>query len=94
MKLNDIKMDVTVDSIIEINYRFYLKKNNTGNAVTDKKFIKEFLQNSHKKYLDLITSKIEEANQTGIKKTHTVTCQKCNHNWETEIEVNPSNFFE
>jgi len=60
--------------------------------VTDKKFIKEFLQNIDKKSLDKIEDLIEEINKIGIKKTFSAKCEKCNHTWQSEIDFNPVNF--
>jgi hypothetical protein len=60
--------------------------------VTDKKFIKEFLQNIDKKSADKIGDLIDEVNQIGIKRTFTAKCEKCEHLWESEIDFNPVNF--
>lgn len=60
--------------------------------VTEKKFIKEFLQNIDKKSLDRINDMIEEISKVGIKKTFTAKCEKCEHQWESEIDFNPVNF--
>lgn len=60
--------------------------------VTDKKFIKEFLQNIDKKSADKISDMIDEINKIGIKKTFTAKCEKCEHQWESEIDFNPVNF--
>jgi hypothetical protein len=60
--------------------------------VTDKKHIKEFLQNIDKKSADKIGDLIDEINQIGIKRTFTAKCEKCEHQWESEIDFNPVNF--
>lgn len=60
--------------------------------VTDKKFIKEFLYNTDKKSIDKISDLIEEINKIGVKKTFSAKCQKCEHEWESEIDFNPVNF--
>lgn len=60
--------------------------------VVDKKFIKEFLQNTDKKSIDKISDLIDKINQIGIKRTFTATCDKCTHQWESEIDFNPVNF--
>lgn len=60
--------------------------------VTDKRFIREFLQNIDKKSVDKIGDLIEEINKIGIKRTFTAKCEKCNHEWESEIDFNPVNF--
>lgn len=60
--------------------------------VTDKEFIKEFLQNIDKKSADKVSDLIKEINQVGIKRVFTAKCVKCAHEWENEIDFNPVNF--
>jgi hypothetical protein len=63
-----------------------------GINVTDKEFIKDFLQNIDKKSSDQITDLIKEINLIGIKRSFTAHCEKCEHEWESEIDFNPVNF--
>lgn len=63
-----------------------------GINVNEPKFIKDFLQNIDKKSVDKISDLIDEINQIGIKRTFTAKCQKCEHEWESEIDFNPVNF--
>lgn len=63
-----------------------------GIQVTEKRFIKEFLQNIDKKSVDRISDIIDEINKIGIKRTFTAQCEKCQHTWESEIDFNPVNF--
>ena len=60
--------------------------------VTDAKFIKEFLMNIEKKNIDLIKVLVDEINLIGVKKDFHAVCEKCNHEWENEIDFNPVNF--
>lgn len=60
--------------------------------VSDSRDIAEFLQNIDKKSVDRISDLIKEINQIGIKKTFVAQCEKCNHQWENEIDFNPVNF--
>jgi hypothetical protein len=60
--------------------------------VTEKRFIKEFLQNINKKDVDKVGDLVDEINAVGIKKTFTAKCEKCEHSWENEIDFNPVNF--
>jgi len=60
--------------------------------VSDKNDIKEFLQNIDKKSSDKISDLIKEINQIGIKRTFTAKCDKCEHEWESEVDFNPVNF--
>jgi predicted Zn-ribbon and HTH transcriptional regulator len=60
--------------------------------VTDKKFIYEFLQNTDRKTADMIGKLIGEINKIGIKRSFTAKCEKCGHEWDSEIDFNPVNF--
>jgi hypothetical protein len=61
-------------------------------SVTDKKYIREFITNIDKKSADKISDLIGKINMIGIKKTFMAKCEKCNHEWESEIDFNPVNF--
>lgn len=60
--------------------------------VNNKDNIKEFLHNIDKQSLDKISDLIKEINQIGIKNTFSAVCEKCNHEWESDIDFNPVNF--
>lgn len=80
------KVDLMVGGIIKI-----VDESRNVN-VSDKKFIMEFLQNIDKKSSDKIGDLIEEINHIGIKRTFIAKCEKCEHEWESEIDFNPVNF--
>ena len=56
--------------------------------------ISEWVSNINTKQVDAIRNKIKEVNEIGINKYMEVTCENCNHNWTTEVDYNPVNFFE
>lgn len=60
--------------------------------VSDVGFIKEFLQNIDKKSVDKISDQIKKINEIGIRRIFLAKCEKCNHEWENEIDFNPVNF--
>ncbi len=62
-------------------------------SVDDKQMIKEFLENSAPQHLKLIKDEVEKINSMGVDKNIHVTCAKCNHQWDTNLEFNPSTFF-
>jgi DNA-directed RNA polymerase subunit M/transcription elongation factor TFIIS len=80
------KVDLITSGIVRI-----VDESNNVN-VTDKKFIREFLQNIDKKSIDKIDDQITEINDIGIKRTFIAKCEKCEHEWENEIDFNPVNF--
>lgn len=85
-ELSIVTYELMVNSIIKV-----VDENNNIN-VNDKIFIKDFLQNIDKKSIDKISDQIKEINLIGIKKTFVAKCEKCNHEWENEIDFNPVNF--
>ena len=84
--LSVITYELMLDSIIKI-----VDEQNNIN-VTDRQFIKEFLQNVDKKSSDKISDLIKDINQIGIKKTFLAECESCHHKWESDIDFNPVNF--
>lgn len=60
--------------------------------VTNIQHIQEFLFNIDTKSIDKISDMVKEINHIGIKRTFTAKCQKCEHEWESEIDFNPVNF--
>ena len=85
-ELSVITYDLIVSSVVKV-----VEETQDIN-VTDKNDIKEFLQNIDKKSSDKISNLIKEINQIGIKRTFTPHCEKCNHEWESEVDFNPVNF--
>lgn len=80
------KFDLMTSGVVKI-----VDEQNNVN-VADKKFIRDFLQNTDKKSADKVSDLIEEINQIGIRRTFTAKCEKCEHQWESEIDFNPVNF--
>jgi hypothetical protein len=85
--MTELKFDIIVSNIEQIDA--------DGQAVTDKQFIKEFLQNADKKYVNLIDKAMEKINNVGIPKEYPMICSKedCKHEWNAGIEFNPASFF-
>jgi hypothetical protein len=62
-------------------------------TVTDRAMIREFFNNVSKEWTDKIQAKLDDLNQRGIDKSYAMTCQKCQHEWNAQIEFDPSTFF-
>lgn len=82
------KFDLMTQAVLKIVYT----ADGVEQSVTDKRFIKEFLQNIDKKDIDKVGDLVDEINAIGIKRTFTAKCVKCEHSWESEIDFNPVNF--
>lgn len=85
-ELATMKFELILNSIIKI------VDESQGVNVADKKFINEFLYNIDKKSIDKIHDQISLINNIGIKRTFIAKCDKCEHEWESEIDFNPVNF--
>jgi len=81
-----IKFELMTNGVVKV----VNEKDNIN--VSEPRYIKEFLQNIDKKSADKISDMIEEINKIGIKKTFTAKCEKCEHEWESDIDFNPVNF--
>lgn len=66
----------------------------TGEHVTDAKFIEEFLSGITKEQSEVILDKIKELNKTGVNTEHSFVCSACNHEWNQDIDFDPTSFFE
>jgi hypothetical protein len=67
---------------------------NTDNKVTDKTFIKEFLDNCDKEVFDSIREKFNENNKKSSMQPVTVVCSNCNTSQEVTVSLDQSDFFE
>lgn len=85
-KLSVAKFELMAGAVVKV-----VDETNNIN-VKEYEFIEEFLKNIDKKSADKISDLITEINQIGIKRTFIARCEKCNHEWENDIDFNPVNF--
>lgn len=85
-EMSQMTYELMLNSVIKVI------NESAGINVTDKSFIKEFLYNIDKQSIDKIDDLIKEINKIGIKKTFIAKCEKCDHQWENDIDFNPVNF--
>jgi len=81
---------ITYDLILNSIIKVVDEANNVN--VSNKEFIKDFLNNIDNRSIDKISNLIKEINLIGIKRTFGAKCEKCEHEWENEIDFNPVNF--
>jgi hypothetical protein len=62
-------------------------------VVTDRKQIREFLENCESAVGKQIEESIQEVNNLGVNKTMTLMCEACDKTFEKEIGFDPVNFF-
>jgi hypothetical protein len=65
-------------------------------TVTDPGFIAEFLNQTNSKFVKQVENALIEMNDSGLNKTLKVKCSnvECGHEWETNVEFDPTSFFE
>jgi hypothetical protein len=62
--------------------------------VTDGQEILEFINNIPKSWLEKLDQHLKVINASGIDKTIHAKCTECEHEWTTEVEFDPANFFD
>jgi len=86
-KLSEINAELVCDSITKVVI------NETKQEVTERKHLSEFIANMDQKVFKTISETLGKINSVGVKKEFDATCEKCEHQWKTEIDLNPVNFF-
>ena len=87
-RINNLNLAMLGDCILKIVV--------PGAEVADHRAIAEFVGNVPKPWIETIDAKLRAINQGSIDKSLHVVCQneECKHEWDTEVELNPSNFFD
>jgi T4 bacteriophage base plate protein len=80
--------DLVAQSIVNV---IILK---TGEVVDNPDHIREFLKGITKNRAEAIMYKIRDLNQIGVNTETEFTCAKCNHQWKTNLDFDPTSFFE
>lgn len=66
----------------------------TREQITDRGFISEFLKGITKPQADSIIEAIRALNQKGINTTTKFACTNCGHQWEQQLDFDPTSFFD
>ena len=87
-RLNRLNLEVLADCVIKVVV--------PGTEVTDRSAIMDFVANVPKPWVEKIDRKLKKINQLGIDKKLSVKCsnKECGHQWKTELEFDPSSFFD
>ena len=79
--------DIVAKSIESIQIK------STGELVTDQKHLAEFMSGISKTQSDVIINKIRELNQLGVDANISFACNSCKHEWNQQVDFDPSSFF-
>ena len=86
-RATELTMELLTDSIIAV-YGEHDKL-----ITNEREHISPWLSNISSQHSKLIETAINELNTTGINKEVHLICDKCEHEWSTNIEFDPSDFF-
>tara|TARA_B100000929_G_scaffold291056_1_gene287597 strand:- start:2033 stop:2875 length:843 start_codon:yes stop_codon:yes gene_type:complete len=85
--LSEINAELVCDSIVKVVIA------ETGDAVTEREHLREFIREMDQKVFKTISETLSKINSTGVQKEFSAKCEECDHEWKTEIDLNPVNFF-
>jgi hypothetical protein len=83
--ITDLNVEMIADCVIHVAV--------PEGQVTDKASIREFLAEIPRPWSKKIEKALKELNEKGIDKSLHVSCEKCKHEWKTELEFDPASFF-
>jgi hypothetical protein len=86
IKLTDLTIDTAVRCITKVE--------SAAGTTDNPEFIKEFLQKTDKSVFDQINTAVSKTRETGNLSSFHSKCQKCEHEWEVELTMDQSDFFD
>lgn len=89
-----LSVEILIDGIESLEFADGKSYRTVPNDEENREHINEWVQNITNKQVDTIRDKVKEINEVGIEKTLNVQCEKCSHEWTTEVDYNPVNFSE
>lgn len=64
-----------------------------GVVVTDREFINEWLTGISKTQADMVIDAVNKLNNTGVPKKIQAACASCGHEWDDQLNFDPTSFF-
>jgi len=89
LKLADLNFKIMIEVVDSIT----LLNEDEDVVVTDKKHIREFLENCEAEIGTAIESRINDVANVGIAKDSIFECEDCNESFESAVAFDPVNFF-
>lgn len=84
-KMSEIQYDALINSVISIKI--------PEGDVTDRATIKDFFNDASPDLINKISDMLLDINNAGINTKFTASCTKCKHEWDSEIPLDPADFF-
>lgn len=66
----------------------------THEVVTNRDWINDYLKGLTKLQADIIFDKLRELNEVGVQSVCDFTCNNCNHEWQQQLDLDPTSFFD
>lgn len=85
-RLTDLNITMMAESIVKVVI--------PEGTVTDPRQIAEFIGNAPTAWTKKIDAKLKDLNAMGMDKGIDVECSNCHHKWRTEVEFDPTSFFD
>lgn len=85
-RIQELETELMADCIIKVV--------TPSAVVVEKNYIQEFAKNIARGWTKKIEAKLAEINERGLNKKIHLTCHECGHEWNSDIEFNPVNFFD
>ena len=85
VEISTLTIDLMLSCIVSVTY--------DENEITDIETIREWLHNISKNDYNDMKAHIEKISDNGIDTKFKASCQSCAHEWESEVDLDMSNFF-
>ena len=85
VEISTLTIDLMLSCIVSVTY--------DENEITDIETIREWLHNISKNDYNDMKAHIEKISDNGIDTKFKASCQSCSHEWESEVDLDMSNFF-
>jgi len=83
--ISTLTINLMVNCIVSVSF--------DGDVIIDMEIIREWLHNITKSDYKEMKDHIEKISDSGINTEFKAVCQHCSHEWESEVELDMSNFF-
>jgi tellurite resistance protein len=92
-RMAKFQLNVLINSIESVEI---IQKDDSGEEVitkvTEKKYIKDFVQDMEKVHSEKLNEKLQALNGIGLPEEVDVVCDSCSHEFKMEVKFDPTNF--
>lgn len=88
IEIANLTIELISNCILRVSHETELET-----PVTDKEHIREWLSSITRKDYDQIKEVVENLSESGINELFKIKCQECGHAWDSQVDLDMSNFF-